>query len=87
MRTVGISPKVYLPGIGQIILGIALILADLPVEGKTMIGTGLATFGIGAAASPGTVVPKTPDPDPLPTAAAASVVVPPSAEPRRKRRP
>lgn len=60
MRTVGLSPKVYLPGIGQIILGVILIIAKLPVEGKTMIATGFATFGIGGAASPGTVVPKAP---------------------------
>lgn len=58
MRTIGLSPKVYIPGIGQIVLGIALLIAKLPVEGKSFIAAGFATFGIGYTAKPGVVQSK-----------------------------
>jgi hypothetical protein len=50
MKTIGISQKVWLPGVVGIVAGIALILAGLDVEGKTAIAAGLGTFGIGYGA-------------------------------------
>lgn len=50
LKTIGIHPKVWIPAVAQIVAGIALILFGLDVEGKTAIGTGLATFATGLAA-------------------------------------
>jgi hypothetical protein len=60
-KTIGISPKVYVPAIGQIVVGVVLLLFGLDVEGRTAIGTGLGTFGLGWSAKPGNVetVPAT----------------------------
>lgn len=55
-RTLGISPKVYVPAIGQIIVGVLFLVLGLDVEGKTAISTGLATFVAGFAAPPAPVV-------------------------------
>lgn len=58
LKTVGISAKVYIPAIGQVVVGVALILAGLDVEGKTAIGTGIATFAAGFIAPPAPVEEK-----------------------------
>jgi hypothetical protein len=58
MKTIGISQKVWLPGVVGIVAGIGLILVGLDVEGKTAIGAGLATFGIGYTAKPAPVERK-----------------------------
>lgn len=57
-RTIGLSPKVYIPAGLQITAGVALILLGLDVEGKTAIATGLGTFGVGYGAKPGEVEPN-----------------------------
>jgi|tagenome__1003787_1003787.scaffolds.fasta_scaffold20987847_11 hypothetical protein len=55
-KTVGISPKVWVPALGQIIVGIVFLILGLDVEGKTTIVTGLGTFAAGFAAPPAPVV-------------------------------
>jgi len=55
-KQVGISPKVYIPAVAQVIVGFALILLGLDVEGKTAIATGIGTFLAGTQSNPGTVV-------------------------------
>jgi len=54
-KTVGVSPKVYLPVVGMLVAGVVLVLIGLDVEGKTLIGTAIATAGVGGFASPGKV--------------------------------
>lgn len=54
-KTQGVSPKAYVPAIGQVVAGIALLIAGLDVEGRTLIGTGISTMALGFAASPGKV--------------------------------
>lgn len=54
-RTIGITPKVYVPAILQVVGGIAFLLLGLDVEGRTAIGTGITTLIAGWAAKPGTV--------------------------------
>lgn len=52
VKTRGISPKVWIPGVGQLLVGGALIALGFDVEGRTAIATGLGTllagFGSGA---------------------------------------
>jgi hypothetical protein len=55
-KTIGISPKVWAPALGQIIVGIALLILGFTVEGKTLIASGLATFAVGFKAPPAPVV-------------------------------
>lgn len=55
-KTVGISPKVWVPALGQIVCGVIFIAIGLVVEGKTAIATGLATAVAGFAAPPAPVV-------------------------------
>lgn len=55
LKTKGVSPKVYAPAIAQIAGGIVLWLFGLDVEGRTAIGSGIATVVLGGAAGPGTV--------------------------------
>lgn len=57
-ETVGISPKVYVPALGQIIVGVVLIILGLDVEGRTAIATGLGTFAVGFGAKPGQVAQR-----------------------------
>lgn len=59
-KTRGISPKVYIPAIGQALAGVALIIAGLDVEGRTAIGTGLGTLILGFSASPGPLEDRRP---------------------------
>ncbi len=54
-NTLGISPKVYLPVVGQLVAGVVLILCGLDVEGKTLIATAVGTAGVGYRAKPGQV--------------------------------
>lgn len=49
-KTIGISPKVFVPAIGQIVVGVLFLVLGLDVEGKTSIATGFATFAAGFAA-------------------------------------
>lgn len=58
MKQIGISPKVYVPAIAQVLAGVVLIVLGLDVEGKTAISTGLGTLLVGYGAKPGTVEPK-----------------------------
>jgi hypothetical protein len=60
VKTVGFSPKVYLPVFGQIVVGVILLLAGNDVEGKTLLISAAASFGVGAAASPGDVITTNP---------------------------
>jgi hypothetical protein len=55
-KTVGISPKVFIPALGQIIVGIILLILGFTVEGKTLIASGLGTFAVGFKAPPAPVV-------------------------------
>jgi hypothetical protein len=67
IKTLGISPKVYIPVIVQIIVGVILILTGSDVEGKTLLLTaaGTGALGFGAPNSPtltvGTADPIDPD--------------------------
>lgn len=54
-KTIGISPKVWIPAAGQIVVGIAFLILGLEVEGRTAIATGLGTFAVGFSADPGNV--------------------------------
>jgi hypothetical protein len=61
--TVGWSPKVYVPGLVQVAIGIGLIAVgatipnpDLSRAGIGVITAGVATFGLGRVASPGEVL-------------------------------
>lgn len=60
MQTIGISPKVLIPALGQIIIGVIFLLIGLDVEGRTAIATGLGTLVAGFTAPPGRVVAPTP---------------------------
>lgn len=62
-KTIGISPKVAIPALGQIVVGVALILLGFDVEGRTAVATGLGTFvvGFGAPSAP-TITVGTEDP-------------------------
>lgn len=62
-RTIGISPKVYVPALAQIVVGVVFLLIGLDVEGKTAIATGLGTFAAGFAAPPGDVIVRPADDD------------------------
>lgn len=55
LKTVGVSPKAWVPAAAQIAAGIALILLGLDVEGKTLIASGLGTLAVGYGAKPGQV--------------------------------
>lgn len=55
LETDGISPKMYVPAIGQVVIGVVLLILGLDVEGRTMIGTGLATAAVGFGVNPGAV--------------------------------
>lgn len=62
-KTIGISPKVFVPALGQIVVGIVFLLIGLDVEGKTAIATGLGTFFVGfRAPNAPTVTVGTEDP-------------------------
>jgi hypothetical protein len=52
LKTVGISPKVWIPAVAQVVAGAGLIIAGLDVEGKTAIATGVGTFLTGFGARP-----------------------------------
>lgn len=54
-RSVGVSPKVYIPAGLQIVAGVVLMLLGLDVEGRTALATGFGTLATGYAAKPGTV--------------------------------
>lgn len=58
MKTRGISPKVYVPVLGQVAAGVALIVLGFDVEGKTLLVTALGTAGAGGLAKPGEVIDK-----------------------------
>lgn len=47
VETKGVSPKVYIPALAQLVIGIVLIVLGLDVEGKTLIATGLGTGVVG----------------------------------------
>jgi hypothetical protein len=55
-KTIGISPKVWVPALGQVAVGIAFLLLGLDVEGKTAIATGLGTAAVGFRAPNSPVV-------------------------------
>lgn len=55
MKTLGVSPKVYVPVIAQVAAGIVLLLLGLDVEAKTAFVTAVATAGLGGGAKPGQV--------------------------------
>lgn len=64
LKTIGISPKVWVPAVLQVIGGVVFLLLGLDVEGKTALGTGLGTFVAGFASPPGfTVVEDGTDPE------------------------
>lgn len=67
-RTVGISPKVYIPALAELATGIAFLIAGLDVEGRTAIAAAFGVLAVGYGASPGTVThgpdgPDSPDAD------------------------
>jgi hypothetical protein len=55
LRTVGLSPKVWIPALAQVAAGIGLLIAGLDVEGRTALATGLGTLVTGFAAIPAPV--------------------------------
>ena len=65
-KTLGISPKVLIPAVGQAVVGVLFLLFGLDVEGKTALLSAAATFGVGyaAPAAPvGVVHDAPPEPD------------------------
>lgn len=76
-KTDGLSPKVYVPALGQIIVGVVLLILGLDVEGRTAIGTGLGTLLLGFSAKPGDVIVEEPEYDP----GAGDVPLPADADP------
>lgn len=57
MKTIGISPKVYVPAIAQIVAGVVFFVLGLNVEGKTALSTGIGTLLTGYFAKPGAIKP------------------------------
>lgn len=55
-KTIGISPKVWVPALAQVVVGIVLILIGLDVEGKTLIASGFGTFAVGYKSPPSPVI-------------------------------
>lgn len=56
IKTVGISPKVWVPAVGQILIGGLFLLLGMDVEGKTALATGLGTFLVGFRAPSSPVI-------------------------------
>lgn len=56
MQTIGLSPKVLVPALGQVVVGVAFLLFGLDVEGRTAIASGLGTLVVGFRAPPGAVI-------------------------------
>ncbi|MEJ7783163.1 MAG: hypothetical protein WKF96_00070 [Solirubrobacteraceae bacterium] len=54
-KQVGVSPKVLIPVIGQILVGVVLLLFGLDVEGRTALAAAFGTAVLGAGAGPGEV--------------------------------
>lgn len=54
-KTVGISPKVYVPALAQVAAGVVLIIIGLDKEGGALLAAALGTLGLGFGAKPGTV--------------------------------
>lgn len=59
-RTLGVSPKVYVPALAQVAAGVVLVLIGEATAGEALIAAGLATVGLGGAAKPGTVQERRP---------------------------
>lgn len=55
---VGISPKVYVPALAGLAVGVALLLLGLDVEGRTLIGAALGGGFLGYQSPPGDVVER-----------------------------
>ncbi len=64
VKTVGISPKVYVPALAQVAAGVALIIAGLDKEGGALLAAAVGTLGLGFGAKAGTVEVQ-PSPAPL----------------------
>lgn len=70
LKTIGLSPKVKVPGWVLTGAGVALVLASYAIdgleqlreEGFTLVGAGPLGALLGYAADPGIVVPKDPPP-------------------------
>jgi len=62
MKTIGVSAKVYVPVLLQLVGGIVLLLVGMTVEGKTLVVTAIGSFGAGYTAPPSPVLPDF-DPD------------------------
>lgn len=65
MKTIGISPKVWIPTVALFVAGIALVVLgailddhDVRTIGLTALGAAVAAGGAGFSASPGNVVRK-----------------------------
>lgn len=56
MKTVGVSLKVLIPALAQLVVGIVLLLTGNDVEGKTLLLAAAGSFGVGYAAPPAGVV-------------------------------
>lgn len=55
-QTQGISPKVYVPVLVQVIVAVLMFVAGMDVEGRSLLGSAGLTFAAGWKAQPGTVV-------------------------------
>lgn len=58
MRTIGLSPKVLVPALIGLVVGVIFILTGDNETGRTVLLSTLAYGGIGAAAGPGNVTMK-----------------------------
>lgn len=65
MKTIGISPKVWIPTVALFVAGVALVVLgailddhDVRTIGLTALGAAVAAGGAGFTASPGNVVRK-----------------------------
>lgn len=55
MQTLGLSPKVLLPVVAQLVIGVVLLAFGNDVEGRTLLLAAAGTFGVGYQAAPGII--------------------------------
>jgi hypothetical protein len=65
VKTVGISPKAWVPAVAAVVVGVVLLVLGYDVEGRSAILAGVGQFAIAFGVAPGLVVGPT-DPEPPP---------------------
>jgi hypothetical protein len=60
-RTLGVSPKVYVPVLAQVVAAVVLLILGEQQEAYTLLATAAGTAGLGGWAKPGNVVDASAD--------------------------